>query len=87
MIFNCPHKFNNLKRKSPKENRFKKYRNNKDKNESTNTETVTAATVEFAGYAGMHIDSTITHNKKSHTERGTHKSKDLRRNLGQRFIH
>ena len=50
LSFNCPPKFINQKRKTPKLDRYMKYKKNDDKPNTKQEETATVAKVEFAGY-------------------------------------
>ena len=71
LTFNCPPKFINIKRKSPKENRYNKYNkynNHKDKggDGENKTETAAVATVEFAGFVTA---SNFMKHKHQHTHK------------------
>ena len=60
LAFNCPPKYNNIKRKSHKEDRYNKFNKlkkntqaEKDTSDTNKTESAAVATVEFAGYVNV----------------------------------
>ena len=68
LSFNCPPKFNNQKRKTPKLDRYLKYKKNDDKPNVKKEETAAVAQVEFAGYTTcVPIDPTAESAFLTHT--------------------
>ena len=58
LAFNCPPKFNNQKRASPKSDRYHRFKNSQGKLNERSNETAAIAQTEFAGYTRASPDLT-----------------------------